>query len=67
LLTKSWEQKSDIAMTINKVAPAKSKKELARELGISRQSLYYQPQLPEKDLTLKAEIEKVIAHHKAYV
>lgn len=54
-------------MTINKVAPAKSKKELARELGISRQSLYYQPQLPEKDLTLKAEIEKVIAHHKAYV
>jgi transposase InsO family protein len=53
-------------MAINKVSPAKSKKELARELGISRQSLYYKPKLPEKDLKLKAEIEKVMAHHKAY-
>lgn len=53
-------------MAINKIAPFKSKKELAKELGISRQSLYYKPKLPEKDLKLKAEIEKVMAVHKAY-
>jgi len=53
-------------MAINQAAPAKSKKELAKELGISRQSLYYKPKLPEKDLKLKAEIEKVMADNKAY-
>jgi DNA-binding XRE family transcriptional regulator len=36
-----------------------SKKQLAKELGVSRQSLYYKPKLPEKDLKLKAEIESV--------
>ena len=54
-------------MAINKMALPKSKKELAKELGISRQSLYYKPKLPEKDLKLKTEIEKVMARHKAYV
>lgn len=53
-------------MAINQTAPSKSKKELAKQLGISRQSLYYKPKLPEKDLKLKAEIEKVMAKHKAY-
>lgn len=53
-------------MAINQTAPVKSKKELAKELGISRQSLYYKPKLPEKDLRLKAEIERVMAKHKAY-
>jgi len=53
-------------MAINQTAPAKSKKELAKELGISRQSLYYKPKLPEKDLRLKAEIDRVMAKHKAY-
>lgn len=53
-------------MAINQLSPKKSKKELARELGISRQSLYYKPKLPEKDLKLKAEIEKVLVHNKAY-
>lgn len=53
-------------MAINRLSPQKSKTELARELGISRQSLYYQPKLPEKDLQLKAEIEKVLAGNKAY-
>jgi len=52
-------------MAINLTAPPKSKKELARQLGISRQSLYYKPKLPEKDLKLKAEIEKVMVKHKA--
>ena len=52
-------------MAINLTAPPKSKKELARQLGISRQNLYYKPKLPEKDLNLKAEIEKVMVKHKA--
>jgi len=46
-------------MAINLTAPPKSKKELARELGISRQSLYYKPKLHKRDLKLKAEIENV--------
>lgn len=53
-------------MVVKQSAPPKSKKELAKQLGVSRQSLYYQPKLPEKDLTLKVEIEKVLAVHKAY-
>jgi transposase InsO family protein len=53
-------------MAINLTAPFKSKKELAKQLGISRQSLYYQPKLPAKDLKLKAEIEKVMTDNKAY-
>lgn len=53
-------------MAINLAAPAKSKKELAKELGISRQGLYYQPKLPAKDLRLKAEIEEVMSDNKAY-
>jgi len=35
-------------------------------MGISRQTLYYQPKLPEKDLKLKAKIEKVMSENKAY-
>lgn len=53
-------------MEINAVAPVKSKKDLARQLGVSRQSLYYKPKLPEKDLQLKLEIEKVMQAHKRY-
>lgn len=53
-------------MAVNKETPNKSKKELAKQLGISRQTLYYQPKLPEKDLKLKAEIEKVMENNKAY-
>lgn len=53
-------------MAVNSSAPEKSKKELAKQLGVSRQSLYYKPKLPEKDLVLKYEIEKVAAKHKRY-
>lgn len=53
-------------MAVNNLTPVKSKKELARQLGISRQSLYYKPKLPEKDLKLKYEIEKVMLKHKRY-
>ncbi len=52
--------------TVEALAPQESKTKLARQLGVSRQSLYYKPKLPEKDLKLKAEIEQVMATHKAY-
>lgn len=53
-------------MAVNNLAPHQSKKELAQQLGVSRQSLYYQPRLPTKDLMLKAKIEQVLSVHKAY-
>lgn len=53
-------------MAVSQTAPSKSKAVLAKELGVSRQSLYYQPRLPAKDLKLKAEIEQVMAANKAY-
>ena len=55
-----------MAREINAAAPVKSKARLAKELGISRQSLYYQPKLPEKDFALKTEIENVQKIHKRY-
>lgn len=55
-----------MADAVNELAPTASKTELARKLGVSRSSLYYQPKLPTKDLELKAEIEKVMGKHKAY-
>ena len=53
-------------MAVNNASPVKSKKELAKQLGVSRQSLYYQPKLPGKDLLLKSEIERVMIAHKRY-
>ncbi|MBU4466885.1 IS3 family transposase [Patescibacteria group bacterium] len=53
-------------MAIKELAPKQSKTELARQMGVSRQSLYYKPKMPEKDLKLKAEIEKVLSKNKAY-
>lgn len=53
-------------MAVNQLAPPKSKTQLAKELGVSRQSLYYKPEMPAKDLALKAKIEQVMDKHKAY-
>lgn len=53
-------------MALNRLSPQKSKAALARELGVSRQSLYYKPKLPEKDMRLKAEIETVMLENRAY-
>lgn len=39
---------------------------LARELGVSRGSLYYHPKMPEKDWVLKIQIEEVLREHPAY-
>jgi len=43
-----------------------TKTELAISLGVSRQSLYYQPIRPAKDLLLKIQIEDVMKEHKSY-
>lgn len=45
--------------------PAISKSVAAEKISISRQSLYYQPILPAKDLALKQQIEAVLLEHKA--
>jgi len=55
-----------MAAIVKRLAPPDSKTELARQLGVSRSSLYYRQKLPAKDLKLKAEIEKVMTAHKAY-
>ncbi len=38
----------------------------ARELGISRSSLYYKQKKPDKDWILKCEIETVLREHPSY-
>jgi putative transposase len=43
-----------------------TKTALARRLGISRASLYYEPKLPEKDWALKQQIEAVLHDHAGY-
>lgn len=55
-------------MTITKSKNGKkvNKTKLAKNLGVCRQSLYYKPKLPIKDLELKKQIEEVLAEHKAY-
>lgn len=53
-------------MAITAHAPLKSKTQLADELGVSRQSLYYLPKLPVKDMMLKTNIEKIMLNNPAY-
>lgn len=43
-----------------------TKTDLAKQLGVSRQSLYYQPLKPAQDLACKMEIEIVLSKHPAY-
>jgi len=43
-----------------------TKTALAKDLGVSRSSLYYQPKKPPSDEILKATIEAVMAEHPAY-
>jgi putative transposase len=38
----------------------------ARELGVSRSTLYYQPKKPDKDWQLKCRIEEVLREHPSY-
>ena len=43
-----------------------TKTQLAKELGIARQTLYYQPTQPDHDAQLKQQILSVMAEHPAY-
>jgi putative transposase len=43
-----------------------TKTEVAKKLGVSRQSLYYQKRQPVIDEEIKHQIEAVLAEHKAY-
>lgn len=43
-----------------------SKTALAKEQGLSRSSLYYQPRLEPKDWLLKNQIEKALKEHPSY-
>lgn len=43
-----------------------SKTELAKALGVSRSSLYYQPKRPAIDKEIKGQIEAVLVEHPAY-
>jgi len=45
---------------------AMTKTALARKLGVSRASLYYEPKLPRKDWILKQQIEEVLHRHASY-
>ena len=48
------------------VAERGSKTRLAKELGVSRASLYYRRKLPEKDELLRREIERVMVDNPGY-
>jgi len=63
---KSSEQGKNSKKKKGKQGNKANKTKLARNLGICRQSLYYKPKLPAKDLELKKQIEEVLAEHKAY-
>lgn len=43
-----------------------SKRDLAKELGVSRASLYYRPKIPERDESLRQQIESVMSEHPGY-
>ena len=43
-----------------------TKTELAKSLGVSRSSLYYQPTLPQKDRLLKIKIEQTLEDQPSY-
>jgi len=43
-----------------------NKSATARDLGISRNSLYYTPRQPQKDWDLKCRIEEVLRQHPSY-
>ena len=43
-----------------------SKTRMAKELGVSRASLYYRHKMPEKDEALRREIESLMLNHPGY-
>jgi transposase InsO family protein len=55
-----------VKLTNEKSNKKVNKAKLAKNLGVCRQSLYYKPKLPAKDLELKKQIQEVLTEHKAY-
>jgi len=53
-------------MIVSNIDKKSTKTEIAKLLGVSRQSLYYKPIKPDKDLSTKKIIEAVMAQHKSY-
>jgi putative transposase len=53
-------------MITNDIKKKSTKTEIAKSLGISRQSLYYKPKKPDRDLETKRLILKIMASHKSY-
>lgn len=53
-------------MIKNNIKKKSTKTEIAKSLGVSRQSLYYKPKKPNCDLEIKRQIEKVMTKHKSY-
>ena len=53
-------------MITNDIKKKSTKTEIAKSLGVSRQSLYYKPKKPDRDLETKKIILKVMAKHKSY-
>lgn len=51
---------------MNNLETPKTKKDLAKHLGISRSSLYYQPKQNSTDLKTKKLIKKVMSDHPSY-
>jgi len=54
------------AITSKDVKGNMTKTKLAKEMGVSRQALYYKHKQPEKDLLTKGRIEKVLEDHPSY-
>jgi transposase InsO family protein len=53
-------------LNANIAAKLQNKSELAREMGVSRRSLYYQQKMPDKDLAIAAKIKEVMEKHPSY-
>jgi len=51
---------------LNNLEKPKTKKDLAKHLGVSRSSLYYKPKRAPADLKLKEIILKVLSDHPSY-
>lgn len=63
VLRNSGEKKIDMIRTLTTKV---NKTKLAKELGVSRSSLYYRRRREETDLELKRQIEAVMVDHKDY-
>ncbi len=53
-------------LAANIASKLQNKSELAREMGVSRRSLYYHQKMPDKDLAIANKIKEVMEKHPAY-